>query len=121
MRWVDNLIGNAVKYSPFDKRIWVRLTQHAGRVRLAVRDEGPGLTDEDQQRLFGMFQKLSARPTNDEPSSGLGLSIVKQIIEMHGGEVWAESPPDEGSTFIVELPTVAPSKAQTVEVADIFG
>lgn len=118
---VDNLIGNAVKYSPFDKRIWVRLTQHAGRVRLAVRDEGPGLTDDDQQRLFGMFQKLSARPTNDEPSSGLGLSIVKQIIEMHGGEVWAESPLDKGSTFIFELPAVAPSQVQTPKMAGTFG
>ena len=114
---LDNLIGNAVKYSPFDKRIWVRLSQRAGRVRFAVRDEGPGLTGEDKLRIFGMFQKLSARPTNNEPSSGLGLSIVKKIVEMHGGEVWAESEPGEGSTFIVELPAATAAKAHPPELA----
>ena len=58
---------------------------------IEVRDEGPGLTDEDKGRLFGKFQRLSARPTGGETSTGLGLSIVKQLVELHSGRVWAES------------------------------
>ena len=68
-----------------------------------VRDEGPGLTDDDKAKLFSRFQRLSAQPTGNESSTGLGLSIVKKIVEMHGGRVWAESVLGEGSTFIVEF------------------
>ncbi|HNL27728.1 MAG TPA: HAMP domain-containing sensor histidine kinase, partial [bacterium] len=56
------------------------------------------------KKLFGKFQRLSAKPTGGETSTGLGLSIVKQIIEMHEGQVWAESESGKGSTFVVELP-----------------
>jgi signal transduction histidine kinase len=73
-------------------------------VRLEVRDEGPGLTEEDKQRLFGFFQRLSAKPTGGESSSGVGLSSVKKIVELHGGHVWAESTNGDGTTFIVDLP-----------------
>ena len=70
-----------------------------------MRDEGPGLTDEDKGRLFGKFQRLSARPTGGESSTGLGLSIVKQLVELHAGRVWAESDgPGAGARFHVELP-----------------
>ena len=100
---MDNLISNAIKYSPLGKTIWVSVKRRNGLVRFKVRDEGPGLTDDDKKKLFGKFQRLSALPTSNESSTGLGLSIVKQIIEMHGGRVWAESDPGRGSTFIIEL------------------
>ena len=101
---LENLISNAVKFSPAGARITVRTEAAGDRVRLAVQDQGPGLTEEDQQHLFGKFQRLSARPTGGESSSGLGLSIVDHLVRSHGGRVWAESQPGEGATFWVELP-----------------
>jgi signal transduction histidine kinase len=72
---------------------------------IRVADEGAGLSPEDLGRLFGRFQRLSAKPTAGESSTGLGLSIVKRIIDMHGGQVTAESVgPGQGSTFTVMLP-----------------
>lgn len=73
-------------------------------MELAIRDQGPGLTTEDQKRLFGKFQRLSAKPTGGESSTGLGLSIVELLVRKHGGRIWAESEPGQGSTFRVELP-----------------
>jgi len=71
----------------------------------SVFDEGAGLSPEDLGRLFGRFQRLSAKPTGGESSTGLGLSIVKRIIDMHGGEVTANSAgPGQGSTFTITLP-----------------
>ena len=104
---VTNLLSNAVKYSPKGSLIEVRLQREKDTVRLAVEDEGPGLTEDDKQRLFEPFQRLSAQPTGGEPSSGLGLYIVRRLVELHGGRVWAESTPGTGSTFFVALPVGA--------------
>ncbi len=102
---VDNLINNAIKYSPYAQPIWVRVTRVDMKIRLAVQDQGPGLTADDQQRLFSKFTRLSAKPTGGEGATGLGLAIVKLLVDPHGGSVWAESAgPQMGSTFIVELP-----------------
>jgi signal transduction histidine kinase len=101
----DNLISNAVKYSPIGGRIWVRCSQTDAVVRVSVQDEGVGLSKEDQAKLFGFFQRLSTKTTGGESSSGVGLSIVKQLVELHGGKVWCESELGNGATFIVELPT----------------
>jgi signal transduction histidine kinase len=106
---VDNLVSNAVKYSPPGKRITVRLRCGPSVVRLEVQDEGPGLTAEDQAKLFGKFARLSAKPTGGEHSTGLGLSIVKRLVESMNGRVWCESAPGRGATFLLELPAVPPS------------
>jgi signal transduction histidine kinase/Flp pilus assembly protein TadD len=102
---VENLIGNAIKYSPYDKTIWVSVCRYdKDKVRFSVKDEGQGLTEEDMKKLFGKFQRLSAKPTGGESSTGLGLSIVKKLVEMHGGKIWAESEgKNKGATFTVEL------------------
>jgi signal transduction histidine kinase len=105
---LDNLVSNAVKFSPPGRRVWVRAATKDGAVRLEVADEGPGLTEDDRQRLFGRFQKLSARPTAGEPSTGLGLSIVKTLVELHGGTIAVESAPGSGARFVVSLPAAAP-------------
>lgn len=102
---MDNLVSNAVKYSPKGSEVTVQL-QHAGSdmVLFSVKDHGPGISEKDMPKLFGRFQKLSARPTGGESSTGLGLSIVKTIVELHQGKVWCESKPGKGSIFKVEIP-----------------
>jgi two-component system, sensor histidine kinase and response regulator len=102
---LENLVSNAVKYSPPGKRISVRLTKSPTVVRCEVQDEGPGLSAEDQKKLFGKFARLSAKPTGGEHSTGLGLSIVKKMVEAMNGKVWCESDLGQGATFIVEFPT----------------
>lgn len=102
---IDNLISNAIKYSPMGGKITVDVTHEDSDTIVRVSDEGAGLSPEDLGRLFGRFQRLSAKPTAGESSTGLGLSIVKRIIDMHGGEVTAESEgPGKGSTFTITLP-----------------
>jgi signal transduction histidine kinase len=102
---IDNLLSNAIKYSPIGGRISVVVTHEDESTQIRVADEGAGLSPEDLGRLFGRFQRLSAKPTAGESSTGLGLSIVKRIIDMHGGEVTAASGgPGLGSTFTIVLP-----------------
>ncbi len=103
---MDNLIGNAVKYSPLGKNIWVSVRKRGGEAWLEVRDEGPGLTETDKKRVFGKFQKLSAQPTGNESSTGLGLSIAKGLVELHGGRLWAESEAGNGASFFIAIPLV---------------
>jgi signal transduction histidine kinase len=102
---IDNLVSNAIKYSPIGGKIAVVVTHEDNNTVIRVTDEGQGLSPEDLGRLFGRFQRLSAKPTAGESSTGLGLSIVKRIIDMHGGEVTAASDgPGLGSTFTIVLP-----------------
>jgi signal transduction histidine kinase len=101
---LDNLVSNALKYSPTGKRVWIGVLRHERTVRVFVKDEGQGLTDDDKTKLFGRFTKLSARPTAGEHSSGLGLSIVKTLVETLGGTIWCESEYGRGATFVVEIP-----------------
>ena len=108
---LDNLLGNAIKFSPPGRSVFVTAEPApeapAERVRVTVRDEGPGLTAGDRERLFGRFQRLSARPTGGETSTGLGLFIAKRLVELHGGRVWAEGELGTGTSFVLELPREA--------------
>jgi signal transduction histidine kinase len=102
---VDNLISNAVKYSPFGGRIEVTLTRSDGEALIRVADEGPGLSPEDEDRVFGRFQRLSAKPTGGESSTGLGLSIAKRIVDLHNGRIFVESRGTAGgAVFQIALP-----------------
>lgn len=101
---LDNLVSNALKYSPPDKRVWVSLVPSETMVKISVTDEGQGLTEDDKTKLFGRFTKLSARPTAGEQSTGLGLSIVKKLVELLGGTIHCESEYGSGAAFIVALP-----------------
>ena len=106
---LDNIISNAIKYSPLDKTVYIRLVTTEQTIRCEVQDEGPGLSEEDQQKLFGKFTRLTARPTAGENSTGLGLFIVKKLVEAMHGKVWCESELGHGACFIIELPKLAES------------
>jgi len=101
---MENLICNAVKYSPPGKSIWVTVGCDKTTVTFKVRDEGPGLTEEDKKNLFKEYQRLSPKPTAGETSTGLGLSIVRTLVKLHEGDIRVESEPGKGSTFIAEIP-----------------
>ncbi len=101
---LDNLISNAVKYSPHGKPVYIRLTRGDNSVRCEIQDEGPGLSESDQQKLFGKITRLTAKPTGSELSTGLGLFIVKKLVNAMNGKVWCESELGQGATFIVEFP-----------------
>ncbi|MGI8905256.1 MAG: hybrid sensor histidine kinase/response regulator [Candidatus Sumerlaeaceae bacterium] len=104
-----NYVSNAIKFTPHGESVAVRTLQKDGKVRTEVQDSGPGVSVEERSRLFQEFARLSNRPTGDEKSTGLGLSIVKQLAEMQGGSVGAEFPPHGGSIFWFELPTAGPA------------
>jgi len=104
---IDNLISNAVKYSPHGADIQLSLSQEDDWLKVAVQDQGPGISEADRAKLFGEFQKLSPQPTAGEKSTGLGLAIVKKIVEAHGGEVHVQSRLGAGSEFSFSLPLPA--------------
>jgi len=102
---IDNLVSNAVKYSPIGGAIDLLVGEEDGGILVQVSDQGAGLSPEDISRLFGRFQRLSAKPTAGESSTGLGLSIVKRIVDLHGGRIAVESAgPGQGATFKMTLP-----------------
>jgi signal transduction histidine kinase len=147
---LDNLVSNAIKYSPKGKNVWVRvmgnrtwqppangiITNPNGNagltnglhtaqyailtpycVRVEIQDEGPGLSNDDKKKLFGKFVRLSAQPTAGEHSTGLGLSIVKKMVNAMHGNVWCESEQGRGATFIVELPQAVSEDEEIAETA----
>lgn len=100
---LENLLSNAIKFSPEDKNIFFNLHDNNDHIVAEVCDEGPGLTEEDKKKLFSKYQKLSARPTGNESSTGLGLSIVKKFTESMGGQIWCESEAGNGARFFVKF------------------
>lgn len=111
----NHLISNAVKFSPPFKSIWVSVKRENNSAVFTVRDEGPGLDEDEKSKLFDKFQRLSPRPTAGEISTGLGLAITKDLVELHQGKITVISEPGEGSTFIIHLPLlpieIKPEKA----------
>ena len=100
---LDNLLSNAVKFSPAGKQITVTVQLTENMTECLVEDEGPGFTPDDKERMFRRYGRLSARPTGGEPSTGLGLSIVKKLVHNMNGELTCDSLPNQGATFIVRL------------------
>ncbi len=104
---LDNLVSNALKFSPPGKNIFLSVREANHHAECLVRDEGPGFTAEDKARMFRRYGRLSARPTGGEPSTGLGLSIVRKLALGMGGELLCESDPGRGAAFTVRLPKPA--------------
>lgn len=116
---LTNLVSNAIKYSPPGRPIDLRILREEDRIQVVVEDQGQGLTAEDQQLLFGKFARLSAKPTGGENSTGLGLSIVKRMVEGMKGRVWAESEGrDQGSRFILEFTDVGGAQGPAMAEGD---
>jgi signal transduction histidine kinase len=101
---LENLVGNAIKFSPPDSLTEVRATADDHRLTIEVIDSGPGLTDEDQRRLFIKGARLSNKPTGGEDSTGVGLALCKEIMQQVGGEIGARNNPGAGATFWIRLP-----------------
>jgi signal transduction histidine kinase len=101
---IGNLVGNALKFSPPNSVVMVWAEGDSHWVRINVADQGPGIPFDERKNLFQMFGKLSVRPSGSESSTGLGLWIVKTLVEMQGGKVGVDCPADGGSIFWFELP-----------------
>jgi signal transduction histidine kinase len=101
---LNNLLSNAIKYSHRGTTVAVHLMREGDTAILAVKDQGVGIPESEIHAIFRPFQKTSARSTAGERSTGLGLAIVRNIVEGHGGRIWAESEVGQGSTFYVALP-----------------
>lgn len=102
----ENLLSNAIKFSPLHKSIHIEVKTINNTHHISFIDEGPGLTKEDQKKMFKKFQRLSAKPTGGERSTGLGLSIVAKYTKLLNGQLEWQSTPGHGATFIVKLSSV---------------
>lgn len=102
-RICENLLSNAIKYTPGGRNVWVGVNDEQDAVSIKIRDEGVGIEKEELPYLFSKYSKISSQPTDGESSTGLGLSIVKRIVEELNGTISCESEPGKGSLFTVIL------------------
>jgi signal transduction histidine kinase len=102
----DNVIGNAIKYSPVNGEVHIRIRAEENQVILQVKDDGPGIPAGDQPHIFDKFYR-GTNITSEVEGSGLGLAIVKNIVENHQGRIWVESTVGKGSSFFIVLPVNA--------------
>lgn len=103
-RILDNLMSNAIKFSEKGTSIYIDINAENEMLVMKIKDEGPGISPEDQQKMFKPFTRLSAQPTGGEPSNGLGLSIIKSLCKQLGGKIQVESELGHGTIFIVTIP-----------------
>jgi len=109
MQVLDNLIGNAIKFSPAATRVVVRTHREDSHILCEVADQGPGIADEDRNKLFVEYARLRNKPTGNETSTGLGLAICHEMVTLHGGEIGARNNPGGGTIFWFRLPLPAES------------
>src|SRR5262249_23122928 len=105
-----NLLSNAVKFTPDGGRIEVRVTREGEQVRIAVADTGIGIASEDQDKIFEEFRQDGRERSRE--GTGLGLTLTRRIVELHGGTIRVESTPGKGSTFSFTLPTTQPAEVK---------
>jgi signal transduction histidine kinase len=110
---LNNLLTNAIKYSPAGGQITVAVARAENGVRISVSDQGIGIPEKELDAIFGLFYRSPDRAARDAAGMGLGLYISKEIVSRHGGQIWAESAPDKGSTFHVVLPEMPVGATRT--------
>ncbi|MBZ5586650.1 MAG: sensor histidine kinase [Acidobacteriia bacterium] len=101
-----NLVDNALKYSPADSSVWVDWNAGNSLVSIRVRDQGAGIPDAEKKLIFRKFVRGSAAEAANVKGSGVGLAMVRHIVDAHGGEITLASKPGQGSTFVMVLPGV---------------
>ena len=104
MQVIDNIMNNAIKYSPNGGVITVRLTQNKNHVILSISDQGLGIPRKDLGKIFDRFYRVDKARSRAQGGTGLGLAIAKEIVEAHHGRIWADSSEGKGSTFYISLP-----------------
>lgn len=118
---LDNLMSNAIKYSPPGAEVWVRVRGEPGWGVCEVRDQGPGLSPADQARLFRPGMRLTPTPTGGEPSTGYGLAVAKELVGRVGGEIGCESVLGQGCRFYIRLPGYPGPAAEPPAAPDTGG
>jgi two-component system, OmpR family, sensor histidine kinase SenX3 len=111
---LHNLISNAIVYSPKGSRVGIGVSHGDGIVEIAVTDQGIGIPEEDLERVFERFYRIDPARSRHTGGSGLGLSIVKHVVQNHGGDVRVWSQPHRGSTFTIRLPEASPAVAASL-------
>jgi signal transduction histidine kinase len=108
---VYNLLTNAVKYSPAETEVSVRVSRDAGHVRISVQDQGMGMDRRELKQVFRKFYRTRGAEASGEAGTGIGLAIVEQIVTLHGGKIEVASQPGKGSCFTLVLPAQVPARA----------
>src|SRR5213076_2188456 len=99
-----NLLDNAVKYGPAGQTVTLGLSVGEGRARICVDDQGPGVPAADRERIWDQFWRLERDRGSAVAGTGIGLSVVRELVALHGGRAWAEDAPGSGGRFVIELP-----------------
>jgi signal transduction histidine kinase len=111
---LDNYVSNAFKYSPEGSKVFIHLLEHEKQIILSVKDEGPGISEKDMDKLFKQFSTVSSVPRSGEHATGLGLAIVKKLSDALGAEVGCKSEKGKGCTFYVQFPKESQANPQRV-------
>jgi signal transduction histidine kinase len=112
---IQNLLGNAIKYTPQEGRIVLETQIKSTRALISIRDNGVGIPAEDLPYIFNKFFRSRTDATKDIEGTGLGLAIVQSIVENHGGQITVQSKPGEGTIFFVSLPFETPGKIGDID------
>ncbi len=103
---IDNLVDNAIKFTPPDGKVDIRVRSENGSVMLEVTDTGIGIPQEQQEHIFERFYQVDGSTTRSFGGTGLGLALVKEIVDLHGGQISVGSEPEKGTTFMISLPAL---------------
>lgn len=116
---LTNLVGNAIKFIPVNGHIIVEVTENDSEVRFSIQDDGPGMSRKEMEKIFDRFVQVQVQKGPGEHGTGLGLTIARQLVEMHGGRIWVESEVNQGACFTFVIPKFAVAKIPSGSTEDI--
>lgn len=126
-RIIMNLVSNAIKFSPRDKCIYINLIINSKEIKILIKDEGPGISNEDKNKIFNRFYQVTKRKDNEQSGSGIGLDLVNYLTKSHGGSIDLSSEAGNGALFMVTLPInyineeeiIIPCQSSKIEMLEI--